>query len=61
MFHDSEESLRAKLEELLYRAKLSGFVISVESVPCQPLAMGNHMMVGHVRPELMRDVEGNAV
>lgn len=60
-FHLAEELLRVKLEQLLYLARLQGFVISVESVPLEPLAMGNHMMVGHVRPELVRDSDGNAI
>lgn len=50
VFHAVESSLAAELIALLDRAELSGFVITVDLVPNEPLAMGNYRMVGHVRP-----------
>jgi hypothetical protein len=52
IFHAVEASLADALYELLRRAELSGFVITVDLLPCGPLAMGNYQMVGHVRRAL---------
>lgn len=61
LFHLAEARLEERLEKLLMDAKMSGFVIAVHSESVEPLAMGNHRMVGHVRPELMRQEDGTAV
>jgi hypothetical protein len=50
VFHACESALAANLKMLLRQAELQGFVITVDLVPNEPLAMGNYRMVGHVRP-----------
>lgn len=50
VFHAVESRLEDDLRKLLQAAELQGFVVTVELVPCKPLAMGNYRMVGHVRP-----------
>ena len=39
-----------QLAEVLHRAHARGFVIDVQLVPTQPLAMGHYRMLGNVRP-----------
>ncbi len=41
--------LQHELDQLLERARNNGFVITVETVPQQPPAMGNYVMRGEVR------------
>lgn len=57
---NAKELLQATLEshtqELIDRATRLGFVVTIETVPLEPLAMGNHKMVGHVRAEIEREV-----
>lgn len=48
-FHAVESSIADELRRILRRAELLGFVITVDLVPNEPLAMGNYRMVGHVR------------
>lgn len=49
-FHAVESSIANELYRLLRRAELCGFVVTVDLVPNEPLAMGNYRMIGHVRP-----------
>lgn len=49
IFHAVELSIAEELHQLLQRAELCGFVVTVGLVPNEPLAMGNYRMVGHVR------------
>lgn len=39
-----------RLRLLIQEAERSGVVLTIKNVPQQPLAMGNHRMVGEVRP-----------
>lgn len=43
-------TLHGKAWELIAEAEEAGVVISIESVPGRPLAMGNHWMNAKVRP-----------
>jgi hypothetical protein len=47
--HECEESIRAKLQDVLNLAHVQGFIVTVELVPERPLAMGNYRMIGRVR------------
>lgn len=49
VFHAVESRLEDDLRKLLQAAELQGFVITVDLVPNEPLAMGNYRMVGYVR------------
>lgn len=44
-----QASLSFELMHLIDKARASGHVITVTTVPLQPLRMGNHMMLGDVR------------
>jgi hypothetical protein len=49
LVHEWEESIRARLQDVLDAAHAQGFVVTVELVPEKPLAMGNYRMIGRVR------------
>lgn len=42
--------MERRLAELIRTANSLGVVLTIETVPQLPLPMGNHQMVGHVRP-----------
>lgn len=46
---NNERTLNNMLTELLRLAEATGFVITVETKPLQPLAMRNYKMVGEIR------------
>ena len=58
----AEELIRAKIERemrmLIADAEDYGFVVEIRLEPQHPLAMGNHRMVGEVRPCLDRIRKG---
>lgn len=39
-----------RLRNLIQEAERDGVVLTINNVPQQPLAMGNHRMVGEARP-----------
>ncbi len=47
--HDNINQIAAQLNTLLAKAHEQGFIVSVESIPLQPLAMRNTRMLGEVR------------
>lgn len=44
------QELQRQLNTLIQTAERLGIVLTIDNVPQQPLAMGNHQMVGRVRP-----------
>jgi hypothetical protein len=44
------QEMERRLAELIRTANSLGVVLTIETVPQLPLPMGNHQMVGHVRP-----------
>lgn len=46
---DLAQALLLKAHELLVTADALGFVLTIETVPQQPLAMGNYHMMSSVR------------
>jgi hypothetical protein len=49
------EMLERRLSELLAEALYRGYVVTVETAPLRPLAMGHYRMVGYVRPARVLD------
>lgn len=43
------DRVKDKVNELINLARAFGFIVTIDLVPQQPLAMGNYMMVANVR------------
>lgn len=46
---DNRSDLELDCQQLVSKAKSLGFVVTIQTVPCEPLAMGNYEMLYDVR------------